>query len=173
MQKEAGHDVKAILHRVYLSFHRFQPAGIARQRNFLRGIPMRFLNPIILGFVTATGLTFTAVGAAIADPPAHEQGTTKSVQGDQSAWVNNPHMHDFYNAAVAAFANGPSKVDVPAFEAKSHAIFDAFAVSMGMDPKAMQEHLALIPKQVVQIAKEDPKVLNSYDSFIVALMGPQ
>jgi hypothetical protein len=126
--------------------------------------------------LAATGLTLASMGAAIADPPAapHESATTtKNMQGDQSAWVNNSHMHDFYNAAVAAFANGPSKVDVPAFEAKSHAIFDAFAVSMGADPKAMQEHLALIPKQVVQIAKEDPKTLASYDNFMAALMGPQ
>ena len=133
--------------------------------------------PSLLGALLVASLALVSASAAIADPPAHEQTNTqtitKSVQGDQSAWVNNSHMHDFYSAAVAAFANGPANVDVPAFEAKSHAIFDAFAVSMGADPKAMQEHLALIPKQVVQIAKEDPKVLNSYDNFIVALMGPQ
>jgi hypothetical protein len=129
--------------------------------------------PILLGALLAACLQLAAAGVAIADPPVHEQTTTRSVQGDQSAWVNNSHMHDFYNAALAAFANGPANVDVPAFEAKSHAIFEAFAASMGADPKAMQEHLALIPKQVVQIAKEDPKVLNSYDSFIIALMGPQ
>ena len=146
---------------------------------------MQPFKPTLLGALLAASLAFVSAGAAIAGPPAHAattaqtstqtttQTTTKSVQGDQSAWVNNSHMHDFYTAAVAAFANGPANVDVPAFEAKSHAIFDAFAVSMGADPKAMQEHLALIPKQVVQIAKEDPKVLNSYDNFIVALMGPQ
>ncbi|MEP7211029.1 MAG: hypothetical protein ABI740_09355 [Alphaproteobacteria bacterium] len=136
---------------------------------------MRSLNTAFAGVLAAASLALAAIGAAVADPPAagHAETTTKSVQGDQSAWVNNPHMHDFYNLAVAAFANGPAHVDVPAFEAKSHTIFDAFAVSMGMDPKGMQEHLALIPKQVVQIAKEDPRVLDSYDSFIVALMGPQ
>ena len=127
---------------------------------------------MLLGALATAGLALTPI-AAIADPPPHAATTTKSVQGDQSAWINNSHMHDFYRAAVAAFANGASNVDVPAFEAKSHAIFDAFAVSMGADPKAMQEHLALIPKQVVQIAKEDPKVLDNYDNFIVALMGPQ
>lgn len=134
---------------------------------------MQPLKPLLLGVFAAASLALAAIGAAIADPPAHETTVTKNVQGDQSAWINNSHMHDFYRAAVAAFANGPSKVDFPAFEAKSHAIFDAFAVSMGTDPKAVQEHLALIPKQVVQIAKEDPKVLDSYDKFIVALMGPQ
>ena len=134
---------------------------------------MQPLKPRLVGVFAAASLAFAAIGAAIADPPGHETTVTKNVQGDQSAWINNSHMLDFYRAAVEAFANGPSHVDFPAFEAKSHAIFDAFAVSIGADPKAMQEHLALIPKQVVQIAKEDPKVLDSYDKFIVALMGPQ
>ena len=45
------------------------------------------------------------------------------------------------------------------------------ATSVGAD--AMQEHLKLIPDQIIQIATEDPKVLASYDNFIAAMLGPQ
>jgi hypothetical protein len=35
------------------------------------------------------------------------------------------------------------------------------------------EHLKDIPRQMVGIVKDDPKVLDSYEAFTVALMGPQ
>jgi hypothetical protein len=37
----------------------------------------------------------------------------------------------------------------------------------------MQDHLKLIPRQVVQIVKDDPKVIDSYDNFVAATFGPQ
>jgi hypothetical protein len=82
-------------------------------------------------------------------------------------------MHAFYDTALAAFANGPAQVDVDAFERKSYAIFRAFGASRGMDPAKMQDHLKLIPRQVVQIARDDPKVLDSYKNFVDAIFGPQ
>ena len=92
---------------------------------------------------------------------------------DEQAWINDPHMHAFYDTAVAAFSQGPSKVDVSAFEQKSFAIFRAFGTARGVPPDAMQDHLKLIPRQVVQIVKEDPKVLDSYANFVAATFGPQ
>ena len=44
---------------------------------------------------------------------------------------------------------------------------------MGASPEGMVDHLKDIPQQMVGIVKDDPKVLDSYDNFIVALMGPQ
>lgn len=49
----------------------------------------------------------------------------------------------------------------------------AFAVSRGMDPDATAEHLKPIPGQMIQIAKDDPHVLDSYGAFVVALFGPR
>jgi len=37
----------------------------------------------------------------------------------------------------------------------------------------MVDHLKLIPRQVVQIVKEDPHVLDSYQNFVDATFGPQ
>jgi hypothetical protein len=42
-----------------------------------------------------------------------------------------------------------------------------------MDPDKMQDHLKLIPRQVAQIAKDDPKTLDSYASFVEAVFGPE
>lgn len=102
-----------------------------------------------------------------------EATATVNMQGnDAAAWAADPNMHRFYEAARTAFADGAANVDVSAFEATSRAIFHDFAVSRKADPAAMQDHLKAIPRQVVDIATEDPKVLDSYEAFTVALMGP-
>ena len=44
---------------------------------------------------------------------------------------------------------------------------------MGDGPEHMQDHLKLIPRQIVGIVKDAPKVLDSYDNFVMALMGPK
>lgn len=132
-------------------------------------------------------LTLLAFGTAVAaHPPVAEPAAvqarpaaapapaTVNMQGnDGASWAKDPHIHAFYDTARAAFANGPDKVDVAAFEAKSFAIFREFGVSKGVGAAAMQDHLKLIPRQIVGIVKEDPKVLDSYDNFILALMGPE
>ena len=64
-------------------------------------------------------------------------------------------------------------MDSAALEAKSFAIFRDFAVSKGMDPDAMQDHLKLIPGQMIKVVREDPSVLASYDSFADAIFGPR
>ncbi len=125
-------------------------------------------------------IAITAIAAigssAFAQPPAgHAPASSANVnmQGDEQSWINDPHMHAFYQTTVLAFAQGPAKVDVATFEQKSYAIFREFGASRGMDPMRMQDHLKLIPRQVVQIVKEDPKVLDSYDNFVAATFGPR
>jgi hypothetical protein len=124
------------------------------------------------GVLAALALATAAAGHPPAATPA--AATTRNLQGnDAQSWIADPHMHAFYDTTVAAFAKGPSKVDVDAFEKKSFAIFREFGVSRGVGADAMQDHLKLIPRQVVGIVKEDPKVLDSYDNFVAAVFGPQ
>lgn len=103
---------------------------------------------------------------------AEQQGETHSLQGDQSAWINNPHMHAFFDLTKAKLVGGVA-LDFEAYRDASYAIFRAFGTSMGMSPEGMVDHLKDIPRQMVGIVKDDPNVLGSYDSFVVALMGPQ
>lgn len=97
-----------------------------------------------------------------------------NLQGqDAQSWIRDPHVHQFYDLSRATFAQGADKVDVAAYEQKSYAIFRAFGASRGMEPAAMQDHLKLIPRQLVQIVKEDPKALDTYEGFVAATFGPQ
>ena len=105
--------------------------------------------------------------------PASPAGASVNLQGDQQSWIDDPHIHAFYAAAVAATAHGAAKADIPAFEKTSFAIFRDFGASRGMKPEAMQDHLKLIPRQVIQIAKEDPHALDTYESFVEAMFGPK
>ena len=99
-------------------------------------------------------------------------GRAVDMQGDPRAFIDNANGHAFYDLTVATLKPGAAPVDVAAYEAKSYAIFRAMGASRGVMPDAMQDHLKAIPRQVVDIATEDPKVLDSYEAFTVALMGP-
>ena len=135
---------------------------------------MRRVNAIALVLTAALGAAPAWAQHPGADPhaPAPSGGTTVDIQGGDE-WRKDPHMREFYDVVVKAFAKGPAKVDAPALEAASYAIFRDFAVSKGMNPDAMQDHLKLIPRQMIQIAREDPSVLKDYDSFVDALFGPK
>jgi hypothetical protein len=100
--------------------------------------------------------------------------STAKMQGnDEQAWINDPHMHAWFDATKAALAAGPAKVDADAYEQMSFAIFRDFAPAMHMTPEGMVDHLKLIPRQVVQIVKEDPHVLDNYGNFVAATFGPR
>jgi hypothetical protein len=112
----------------------------------------------------------------IAAPPetaSIPQGQTLNLQGDQSAWINNDHMRGFYALSKETLGKGALPLDADRYREKSYAIFRVFAKSMGADPDLMVDHLKDIPGQMVGIVKDDPEVLDSYDNFVVALMGPQ
>jgi hypothetical protein len=115
-----------------------------------------------------------AVLLACAAPAAAQHGgTTANLQGnDSAAWMANPNIHRFYDLSKATLGHGTAGVDVAAYEQKAYAIFRDFGASMGMKPEAMQDHLKLIPRQMVQIVKDDPHALDTYDSFTNAMVGP-
>jgi hypothetical protein len=121
-------------------------------------------------FALATGTVALAQTSAEGAPA---QNSTVSIQGDQANWIADPHMHEFYELTVQAFAQGPAKVDEAAYTRKAYAIFRAFGAARGVPPEHMVDHLKLIPGQVVKIAREDPEVLKNYDNFTAAIFGPR
>jgi len=124
-------------------------------------------------------LGLTACGAAAqgshwGKPQAAPNGdVTVKMQGDQSAWINNDHMRGFYALSQETLGKDAPPLDFASYREKSYAIFRAFGTSVGGDPEMMVDHLKDIPGQMVDIVKDDPEVLDSYDNFVVALMGPQ
>ena len=129
--------------------------------------------------VLVAGLAaLSLAGAAAAQhpgaaPAAAPKGTTATLQGGAAEWIKDPHWHTYYDMTKEAFAQGPSKVDVAGYEQKSFALFRDFGKSKGVPPEHMQDHLKLIPRQIVQIVREDPHVLDSYQNFVDAAFGPQ
>jgi hypothetical protein len=129
------------------------------------------LHRIATGVIALAALAGASGTTLAADPPP----PTKSLQGageEQRAFIDNPNMHAFYDLSVATLGGSPGRVDVETYEAKSYVLFRALGVSIGAGPEAMQEHLKAIPRQVVQIVRDDPKVLDSYANFVLALIGP-
>ena len=110
---------------------------------------------------------------ALAQPQDYTpKAGTQGLQGDVQSFMYNDHMRAFYALAVETMKGGADEAEIAAFETKAYAIFGQFAVSRGMKPEGMIEHLKAIPRQVVAIAKEDPHTLDTFDSFVVAMVGP-
>jgi len=128
------------------------------------------IRSLLLAAGLAAGLSASAAAQQPApDPHAH---ATRSLQGDQSAWRKDPMWRTYYQLTIEAFAAGPAKVDEAAYQAKSYELFRQFAVTHGVPPEHMVDHLKLIPGQIVKIVREDPEVLKTYDNFLDATFGP-
>jgi hypothetical protein len=112
-----------------------------------------------------------AVGqcSATAQPGA-ETITLNAQGGDYAEFFQNPHMREFYELSVAMLRASP--VDVAAYEQRSYEVFRALASSLGWPPEGLLDHLKHIPRELVGIAKDDPKALDSFENFLVALRGP-
>lgn len=127
-------------------------------------------NPFLLALVGAWSLLAAATPSLAAAPPAP---TTFDMRESDESWVNDPQVHEFYRLTVAAFANGAQRVDRSAYDTRSRAIFRALATARHMSPADFEQHAAAIPGQMIDIVSRDPRTLDTYASFVVALFGPQ
>jgi hypothetical protein len=139
--------------------------------------PMRPSN-LAYAAVAAAALALAAPSFAQHPEGAHVAATppkSANLQGPDAgqAWRSDVHMKQFYDLSVASLGKGTDHADVDAYEQKAYAIFRDFAPTMHMTPDQMQDHLKLIPRQMVKIVHDDPKVLDSLANFEDALFGPQ
>jgi|SRR5688500_314771 len=124
--------------------------------------------------LAASSLAFaTAVAQHGGGAPEPETITLDAQGGDYPEWFQNPHMVEFYALSVEMLRAQAGRVDAAAYEQKAYAIFRAFAESLHANPEGMIDHLKAIPREMVSIVAEDPKVLDSYENFLVALRGPR
>ena len=124
-----------------------------------------------LALALAALIAAAPIAVAVAQTPSGQQ--TFDMRDDASAWINDPHVHEFYQLSVEAFAHGPDHLDRKAYERRFHEIFRDFAVAHHMSPERLRDHLERIPGEMILIVRRDPQALASYDNFIVALFGPQ
>ena len=118
------------------------------------------------------GLALATAFALHAQHSHAPQTITLDAQGHSPEWEQSRHWRDFYTLSVEML-RGNASPDVAAFERKSYEIFREFARELGASPEGMIDHLKNIPREIVAIAKDDPKILDSYDDFLVALRGPR
>ena len=130
-------------------------------------------NRLLLTALASLSLGHCA-GAQHATEAAEGETITLDAQGvDYLEWFQNPHMVELYALSVGMLRANAGRVDAAAYEQKSYEIFRAFARSLGADPGGMIDHLKAIPREMVTIVAADPTVLDSYESFLVALRGPR
>jgi hypothetical protein len=135
---------------------------------------MTFPTRWLLTVAVAVGAPLaTAVAQHGSAAPETHTVTLDAQGGDYPEWFQNPHMVEFYALSVEMLRANAGRVDAAAYEQKSYAIFRAFAESLGANPDGMIDHLKAIPREMVGIVAADPKVLDSYDNFLVALRGPR
>ncbi len=130
------------------------------------------LKPLFKALAASVLVAALALGSAALAQSAPAASPHNMQGNDEQSWIADPHMHAFYDLSVASLAH-QAHPDVAAYEQKSYAIFRAFGEARGIGAAHMQDHLKLIPRQVAQIAKEDPHVLDSYDNFVAATFGPR
>lgn len=125
--------------------------------------------------LAAAATLLLAAPALAQSPAAAPQATPKTYdfRDDATPWINDPNIRVFYQATVEAFANGPDHVDREAYLKRSREIFTAFAIAHGMPTDRLLDHVKAIPDEVLVWAARDPHTLDSYDSFVIALFGPQ
>jgi hypothetical protein len=119
----------------------------------------------------ATGIAAGILGAAWAAPQQHGPAVTKSLQ-EHPVTAEDPRLHAFYELIVEARAKGTEKVDA-SLEKKVREMAREFPPAHGLDAKAWEDHVVDMTGQMLAISKKDPKILASFDSFVVALRGPQ
>jgi hypothetical protein len=128
--------------------------------------------PRLLAYATLTTVAVSLPYCHHGQAAAQTETVTLDAQGHSPEWEQNPHMVEFYALSVEML-RAARRVDAAAYEQRSYAIFRAFAASLGADPDGMIDHLKAIPREMVGIVAADAKVLDSYESFLVALRGPR
>jgi len=123
--------------------------------------------------ILAAAPASAALAQEAAKPAPKSYDFRDGTDAEMQAWINDPNVHAFYRTTVEAFAQGVDHLDRAAYEKRCHEIFRALAIARGIKPEALEDHLKLIPDQIVQMVARDPGILASYDNFIVALFGPQ
>ena len=137
------------------------------------GVEMtRFIRASLMSGIAAVA---SSIGHSSAFAEPQEPPVTKSLQGNpgNEAWKSDPYLHALYDISIGAFAKGVDEVDLPAYQQAFYAIIRAKAFVGGADAEKMIDHIKDIPHQMVGIVKDDPKTLDSYDGFVLALVGPK
>lgn len=102
----------------------------------------------------------------ISDAPA-----TVSMRQNDFALCGQPFYDAVYALTVETFAKGVENVKLEHYQEQVFALVRS-SKEFGGDPEAFVLHIEDIPRQLVEIIREDSEVLDSCENFSVALVGP-
>lgn len=97
---------------------------------------------------------------------------TVSIRQNDRALCGTAMYDKLYALTVAVFADGAEHVNLADYEQQVFALATASEEFAGASAAAIIDHLKDIPRQLVEIIREDPAVLDSCSNFSVALVGP-
>jgi hypothetical protein len=130
---------------------------------------------LIRRIVLTTGIAVVAATGVIAttwaEPQQGSAPVTKSLQ-DHPLPVEDPRLRAFYDLLVEARARGAEKVDA-GLEKKVREMARLHPASHDLDPRAWEDHVVDMAGQMLAIGRQDTKVFQSYENFVVGLRGPQ
>jgi hypothetical protein len=133
-------------------------------------------------FVLAAACHPAGSGAHEEAPRAVEHAQAPHESGDVTIDFQGGRMDcsesgvlGFYDISLEAFAGGPDKVDLETYKEKTFAFMREGMSRDGIPAEQIEawiDHIKDIPRQMVEIVSDDPKVLESCENFSTALSGP-
>jgi len=134
-----------------------------------------FLSCVLVAGVVAFYFHATATpqfGHAIHQIPITGETTAMvSIRQNDGPLCGTAFYDDVYALTVSVFADGASAVQLEDYQQQVFGLIRRADEFKG-EAEAFVEHVKDIPRQLVEIIKEDPTVLDSCDNFSVALVGP-
>ncbi len=109
--------------------------------------------------------------ATNAAPTADENSNTVSIRQNDFALCGTAFYDNLYALTVTVFSIGADKVIVTDYERQVFGLIRSSDEFKGFEEEFV-EHAKDIPRQLVEIIKEDSHVLDSCNNFSVALVGP-
>jgi len=97
---------------------------------------------------------------------------TVSIRQNDHSLCGTAMYDELYALTVEVFAVGAENVNLGEYEQKVFALAIASEEFSGASAEAVIDHIKDIPRQLVEIIREDPTVLDSCSNFSVALIGP-
>lgn len=123
--------------------------------------------------ILAAATTLILAGQAFAQHPAPPSGgKTVDLQGDQGAFGDQTHMRAFYEIVLEAHKQG-DKADLKAMEEKITRRAELMFNDGKPISKGMQDHVLGVAHQAIAMGVSNPKIFESYESFMAQMAGPR
>ena len=106
-------------------------------------------------------------------PAAQSPGgqTTKNLQGDPGQFATPEAMEPFYEVLLEAHKQG-DKVDLAAMEAKLVVVIEKGFNGGKPVSKAFADQVLGVAHQALAMGVSNPKMFESYKTFMATMMGP-